>query len=268
MDLSMFALTDKVAIVTGAGRGIGRAIALGFAQAGADVVVADITAADGKDTAAKVEAEGGKALAIPTDVRNVDQVTNMLQKTLDLFGRVDILVNNAGGLSRGQFSDISSHIFDMSAHAWEAVINENLNNNLTSTFICSKIVGEVMARQKTGNIINMGSIAGLGPYPSAAHYGAAKAGIISLTKSLAVEFAPYNIRVNAIAPGLTKTPATAHVWQDNKYSQGWLKNIPLGRLGRPEDITGAAIYLASDASAYVTGETIVVNGGLTTAVLD
>lgn len=268
MDLSMFALTGKVAIVTGAGRGIGRAIALGFAQAGADVVIAEHSAADGEDTAAKVEAEGSKALAIPTDARNVDQVTNLLNKTLDSFGRVDILVNNVGVLSRGPFSDIGSHIFDMNAHAWEAVVNDNLNNNLTSTFICCRIVGEVMVKQKAGNIINLGSIAGLGPYPSAAHYGAAKAGVISLTKSLAVELAPYNIRVNAIAPGMIKTPATAHVWQESKHSRAWLKNIPLGRLGRPEDIAGAAIYLASDASAYVTGETIVVNGGLTTAVLD
>ena len=268
MDLPMFALTGKVAIVTGAGRGIGRAIALGFAHAGADVVVAERTAADGEDTAAKVEAEGRKALAIPMDVRNVDQVANMLQKTLDLFSRVDILVNNVGGLFRGNFLDMGSHTLDMSAHEWEATINENLNNNLTSTFICSRIVGEVMVRQKAGNIINISSIAGLGPYPGAAPYGAAKAGIISLTKSLAVELAPHNIRVNSIAPGLTQTPATAHVWQENKYRQGWLKKIPLGRLGRPEDIAGAAIYLASNASAYVTGETIVVNGGLTTAVLD
>ena len=258
MDLSMFSLTGKVAIVTGAGRGVGQAIALGFAQAGADVVVAARTVADIEDTAAKIKVEGRKALAIPTDVRNVDQVTNMLHKTLDLFSRVDILVNNVGGTFYAQ-------VLDMSAHAWEAIIKENLS----STFICSKIIGEVMVKQKAGNIINISSVAGLAPYPGAAHYAAAKAGIVSLTKSLAVEWAPYNIRVNAIAPGFLETPGTDRFYQEHpKARQDRLKRIPLGRLGKPADIVGVAIYLASDASAYVTGETIVVNGGLTTTVFD
>ena len=256
MDLSMFALTGKVAIVTGAGRGIGKAIALGFTQAGADVVVAARTAADIEETAAKIEAEGGKALAIPTDVRNVDQVTDMLNKTLDLFGRVDILVNNAGGY-------FYANVLDMSPRAWEAVINECLS----SVFICSKIIGEQMVKQKAGNIISMSSVAGMGPFPGAAHYGAAKAGIISLTKSLAVEWAQYNIRVNAIAPGWVHTPGAESFYQQNpKLRQEQLEKTPLGRLGKPEDIAGVAIYLASDASAYVTGETIIVNGGLTTTV--
>lgn len=256
MGLAMFALTGKVAIVTGAGRGIGRAIALGFAQAGADVVVASRTAAEIEDTAAKIKAEGRKALAVPTDVRNADQVANMLQETMDLFGQVDILVNNAGGY-------FYANVLNMSPRAWEAVINECLN----SVFICSRTIGEQMVKQKTGNIINMSSVAGMGPFPGAAHYGAAKAGIISLTQSLAVELAPHNIRVNAIAPGWIHTSGAESFYQQNpKLRQDQLEKTPLGRLGKPEDIVGVAIYLASDASAYVTGETIVVNGGLTTTV--
>ena len=253
----MFSLTGKVAIVTGAGKGVGQAIALGFAQAGADVVVAARTVADIEDTAAKIKVEGRKALAIPTDVRNVDQVTNMLHKTLDLFSRVDILVNNAGGM-------VATPAIHMSADAWEETIKENL----TSIFICSRIVGELMAAQKGGNIINIGSTYGLGPSTSNAAYGAAKAGTISLTKSLAVDWARYNIRVNAIAPGCIETPATHGLYQDPKARQARLKMIPLGRIGKPADIVGVAIYLASDASAYVTGETIVVNGGLTSTVFD
>ncbi len=254
----MFALTGKVAIVTGGGRGIGRAIALGFAQAGADVVAAARTTAEIEDTVARIRDEGRKALAIPTDVRNVDQVANLLDKTLDLFSRVDILVNNAGGT-------FYVPVLNMSANAWEAQVRENLN----SVFICSRIIGEVMVKQKAGNIINMSSIAGLGPYPSFAAYAAAKAGIISLTRTLAVEWAPYNIRVNAIAPGIIPTQGSDRWAQERPgRREAQLKKIPLGRLGKPEDIMGVAIFLASDASAYVTGETIVVNGGLTSTVFD
>jgi len=256
MNLPMFALTGKVAIVTGGGRGIGRAIALGLAQAGADVVVAARTAAEIEDTATKIEDKGRKALAIPTDVRNFDQVANMLDKTLALFGRVDILVNNAGGMFTAQ-------ALSMSARAWEAIIRENLD----SVFICSRIIGEQMVKQKAGSIISISSVAGLGPYLDNAAYGAAKAGIINLTKTLAVEWAPYNIRVNAIAPGFIETPGAAKFAQENPaLRQAQLKRIPLGRFGKPEDIAPVAIFLASDASAYVTGETIVVNGGLTSTV--
>jgi len=258
MDLSMFALTDKVAIVTGGGRGIGRAIALGLAQAGADVVVAARTVAEIEDTAANVRGEGRKALAIPADVRNVDQVASLLDETLGLFNRVDILVNNAGGT-------FSAPALEVSANAWEAIVRENLS----SVFICSKIIGEAMVKQKAGNIINMSSVAGLGPYPRNAHYAASKAGIISLTKTLAVEWAPYNIRVNAIAPGIIPTSGSDSVVQERPgYRDAQLKRIPLGRFGKPEDIIGVAVFLASDASAYITGETILVNGGLTSTVFD
>lgn len=258
MVLAMFSLAGKVAIVTGGGRGIGRAIALGLAQAGADVVVAARTAVEIEDTAAKIRGEGRKAVAIPTDVRNVEQVANMRDKTLDLFGRVDILVNNAG-------STFYAPALKMSANAWEAIIRENLN----SVFFCSRLVGEVMVRQKSGNIINISSVVGLGPFPGGAHYAAAKAGIISLTKTLAVEWAPYNVRVNAIAPGFIVTEGSDIVAQERPgRREAQLRRIPLGRLGKPEDIVGVTIFLASNASAYVTGETIVVDGALTTTVIE
>jgi len=265
MSFSMFDLTGKIAIVTGGGRGIGRAIALGFAQAGADVVVADRAAVEGEDTAAKIRAEGRKALAIPTDVQSVDQATNMLRETLAEFGRVDILVNNAGGTSLDTGESYPSPVLQMSANAWEAIVELNL----TSVFICSKIIGEQMAKQKVGNIINISSTAGLGPQPGNAPYATAKAGVISLTKTLAVEWAPYNIRVNAIAPGFVDTPLIAGFWEENPSRlQDCLKKIPLGRIGKPEDIAAVAIFLASGASSYVTGETIVTSGGLTTTVFD
>jgi len=258
MDLSMFALNDRVAIVTGGGRGIGKAIALGYGQAGATVVVAARTAADIESTAAEIRKAGGSALAVPTDVQDNDQVSDLLKKTLDTFGRVDILVNNAGATS-------PLSVRKMSLSEWEGQLKENL----TSVFACSKIIGEAMVKQKKGNIINMSSVAGLGPFPSLSAYAASKAGIISLTKTLAVEWAPHNIRVNAMAPGFIMTPQTLKISpESSEFRQAQLKKIPLGRFGRPEDIIGVAIFLASDASSYITGETIVVNGGLTTTVFD
>lgn len=258
MSLTMFDLGGKVAIVTGAGRGIGRAIALGFAQAGADVVVAARTVTEIEDTAAKIRAEGRKTLAIPTDVRNVDQVKDMLRKTLDSFSKVDILVNNAGGDSGG-----SGYVLDLSVEGWE----QGIELNLTSLFICSKVIGEAMVKQKTGNIINISSGMGFGPFPGAAHHAAARAGVINLTKTLALEWAPYNIRVNAIAPGYTETSLPAKVWEKNPGErEAILKNIPLGRIAKPEEMAAVAIFLASPASSYITGETIHACGGLITTV--
>lgn len=258
MDLSIFALSGKVAIVTGGGRGIGRAISLGFARAGADVIVAARTAAEIEDTATVIQAEGGKALPVVTDVRNTDQVANLRDKALDSFGHIDILVNNAGG-------HFYLPVLETSIKAWETLIRENLN----SVFICSKIIGEIMVNQKTGNIINIGSINGIGPSPNSASYGAAKAGIINFTKTLAVEWAPYNIRVNAIAPGAIITEGSTNFAQKNP--DRWepkLKKILLGRFGKPEDIAGLAIFLASNASSYITGQTIEISGGITSNVSD
>lgn len=251
MNLSMFSLADKVAIVTGSGRGIGKAIALGFADAGANVVVCARTAADLETTVAEINARGRKALAVPTDMRESAQVANLVQKALDTFGTIDILVNNAGAAFGGP-------TLELSERAWESLLRENLK----SVFLCIQAVGKVMATKKKGAIINISSTLGQSPAPNMVGYGAAKAAIISLTRSLAVEWAPHNIRVNAIAPGLIETPGTtAHYSQRPEAKKVLIAMVPLGRIGQPQDIVGAAIYFASDASSYVTGEVLAVSGG-------
>jgi NAD(P)-dependent dehydrogenase (short-subunit alcohol dehydrogenase family) len=258
MNLSIFDLTDKVAIVTGGSRGIGKAIALAFAQAGADVVVAARSADAIKETAAQIRKEGRKSLAVPTDVRSIDQIKNLLRQTLDLFGSIDILVNNAGGDSGG-----GGYVLEMSIDDWRDGIDLNLN----SLFYCSKIIGEVMVRQKSGNIINISSGMGFGPFPGASHHAAAKAGVINFTKSLALEWAPYNIRVNSLAPGITETELTSKHWQEHpEHLETTLKNVPVGRIAQPEEMAAVAIFLASPAASYITGETIYVSGGLFTTV--
>ena len=268
MDLSPFSLEGKVAIVTGASRGIGKSIALGFAQAGADVVALARTVSEIENTAAQIRELGRRSLAIPADVREIEQVAGVLQKTAESFGRVDILVNNAG---HGEFPadragkpsvPQSMKILDLDL----SMIDKQIEMYLRSVFICSKIVGEAMAKQRTGNIINISSVAGLGPSPGAATYGAAKAGVIALTKSLAVEWAPYNIRVNAIAPGLILTPILIdHLERHPTRREAQLRNIALGRGGKPEEIATVAIFLSSDAASYITGQTIEASGGLLTA---
>ena len=257
MSLSMFDLTDRVAIVTGSGRGIGKAIALGFADAGADVVVCARTPADIEDTAAKIRDKGRKALAVPADVRNVDQATDVVQETLAHFGKIDILVNNVGGGVGGD-----ANILRMTLKDWEGAIDQNLN----SLLICTKLVSEHMLKQKSGNIINMSSIVGTGPFGVNTNYSVAKAGVISFTQLQAVQFASDNIRINVIAPGFIETSSTMaeRIKSDPEFRKSILDRIPLGRLGKPEDVVGAAIYLASDASAYVTGATIVVSGAIAT----
>lgn len=258
MSLSIFDLTGRVAVVTGAGRGIGRAIALGFARSGADVVVLARTVSEIEETAAMIQKEGRKALAVPTDVCNVDQIKDMLRQTLDAFGKVDILVNNAGGASGG-----GGYVLDMSVDDWKGGIELNLN----SLFYCSKIVGETMVKRKTGNIVNISSGMGFGPFPGAAHHAAPRAGVINFTKTLALEWAPYNIRVNAIAPGYTNTSLPGKGWEEHpEQKEAILKNIPLGRVAEPEEMASVAIFLASDASSYITGETIYASGGLITTV--
>ena len=247
MILSKFALTDKVVIVTGAGRGIGKGLALGFAEAGANVVVAARTVAEIEAVAAEIREMGRKALAVPTDVRQSDQIDNMVQKTLEEFGRIDVLINNAGG-------SFVVMAMDMSENAWDAIVRENLR----PVFLCSKIVGKVMLDQKKGNIVNISSGAGKGASPGLSAYGASKAGVINLTRTLALEWAPH-VRVNCIAPGAIETPGLQAT--SSEHLAEVTANIPLSRMGQPEDIATAAIYLASDAAEWVTGITIDVDGG-------
>lgn len=253
-----FSLAGKVAVVTGSGRGIGKAIALGFAEAGADVVVASRTTIEIEATANLIREQARRSIAVPTDVQDIEQVKNLLNRTLREFGRVDVLVNNAGGT-------VFRRTLETDLAFWDSTIRENL----TSVYICCRIFGEAMVKQGAGNIINTSSIAGTGPVPRIAAYGAAKAGVISLTRTLAVEWAEHNIRVNSISPGVVLTPLTTQLSPLNTpYRQAQIKRIALGRHGKPEDMVGAAIFLASEASGYITGETIMVTGGLTTTAFE
>jgi NAD(P)-dependent dehydrogenase (short-subunit alcohol dehydrogenase family) len=254
MSLSLFSLEGKVAIVTGAGRGIGKAIALSLADVGADVVAAARTASDIETTASEITAKGRRALAMPTDVRLSDQVNKLIEKTAAQFGKIDILVNNAGG-------SFSVPTLELSEGGWDAIIRENLK----SIFLCSQAAAKAMIEQKKGSIINISSVAGFIPYSSNAAYGAAKAGVINFTMTMALDLAPYNIRVNSIAPGYIATEGAFQAQKaDAELIQRRTASIPLGRHGQAQDIVGAVIYLASEASSYVTGQTLVIDGGAIT----
>jgi NAD(P)-dependent dehydrogenase (short-subunit alcohol dehydrogenase family) len=255
MDLSIFSLADRVAIVTGAGRGIGKGIALGLAKAGAHVVAAARTVPEIEEVAAEIRKMGVRGLPIPTDVSKSDQVDHMVQRTMEEFGRIDILVNNAAGVFYAPFENIREKGWNMIMQAC-----------LTSTFLCTKAAGLIMLKQKKGNIINISSIAGTDCLPGSAPYAAAKAGMINLTRTLAMEWGPHGIRVNCIAPGTVDTPGTHEVLHDPVRRKAMIRRIPLGRIAQPEDIAGTVVYLASDASAFVTGETIMFTGGMPSAV--
>ncbi len=251
MILSRFSLEGRTALVTGAGRNIGRSIALGLAEAGANVVVADMAGEDAASVRSEIQAAGHRAIALLADVRDPEQVTSMIQAGLAEFGRIDVLVNNAGG---GFFSPVR----DMSLNGWEAVIRENL----TSVFLCSKTAADPMSRQGKGSIINVSPSTGRLGCPGSAHYAAAKAGIVNLTRTLSMEWAALGIRVNAIAPGPVNTDKyVAMLNSIPGYYEKLVQTVPMGRLGALEEIPPAVVYLASDASSYVTGQTLNIDGG-------
>lgn len=255
MSLELFELTNKVAIVTGAGKGIGKAIALGFADAGANVVAVARTQADVDDVAAQVRASGRKALAVSADVREKAAVDRMVAQTLEQFGRVDILVNNAG-------TYIYQPVVQMSVDEWDSMFEANMK----SVFLCCQAVARPMMEQKSGVIINISSMAGVVPDPGRSAYSASKAGVNNFTRNLSIELAPY-IRVNAIAPGLFITPGIAREVRQTRqrvpnFRTSVVDRVPLKRVGKPEEMVGAAIFLASDASGYITGITLEVCGGL------
>lgn len=243
--------TDKVVLVTGAGRGIGRAIAITFAQAGACVAVNDINPESCAKTADEISASGGQAMACQADVANKLAVQSMLIDIEDRWGRVDILINNAG---------VEPHQPIVQLDEWDW--NRTIDVNLKGAFLCSQSVGRMMQKQGGGVIVNIASIAGRAAgLRDRSAYVASKTGLIGFTKECAREFAAYNIRVNAVCPGVIITEMTAHLRQNEVQMKKWLEDIPLGRLGDPEDVTSLVLFLCSDAARYITGQAINVDGG-------
>ncbi|USK71607.1 3-oxoacyl-[acyl-carrier-protein] reductase [Peribacillus asahii] len=243
-------LEGKKVLVTGASRGIGREIALELARLGADVAVNYAgSEAKANEVVDEIKALGREALAIQCDVANSESVAEMVKATLEQFGRLDILVNNAG-ITRDNL------LMRMKESEWDDVINTNLKG----VFLCTKAVTRQMMKQRSGRIINIASIVGVSGNAGQANYVAAKAGVIGLTKTSAKELAPRGITVNAIAPGFISTDMTDELTEE--IQQAMLQQIPLARFGDPKDIASVAAFLASDASRYMTGQTLHVDGGM------
>lgn len=243
-------LKGKVAIITGSGRGIGKAIALKLAENGADIVINDIPGSDYADeTKKEIEALGVKAIVVRGDVRNKDDVDALISQTVETFGKIDILVNNAGITRDGL-------MIRMSEEDWDMV----LDINLKGAFNCIKAAARPMMKQRSGSIINIASVVGVMGNAGQANYTASKAGLIGLTKTVAKEFSSRNIRANAVAPGFIESHMTDVLPEDVKKQ--YFDAIPLSKFGTTEDVAKAVLFLASDLSSYVTGQTINVDGGL------
>ena len=251
MSTPNLSLEGKVAVVTGGGPGIGRSIALEFAEAGADVVVGSRKLTNLEKVAEELRVLGKHSLAVPVDIAKKTDVDNLAQIVTDEFGSIDILVNNASTIIRAS-------LLEHSEEDWDAV----LDTNLKGYYLCCHAVGRRMVEQKRGNIINIASVRAITAVPGRASYCVSKAGVAMLTRVLAVELAHYNIRVNAIAPGWVKTDLNKVLWGAPETYKQITAEIPLGRLAEPSDIASVALFLASDASSYMTGHTIVVDGGL------
>jgi len=252
MSLPDFSLKGKVAIVTGGRRGVGRAIALAFAEAGADVAVCDRVVEDGEMEALADEIRklGRRSLAVQADVTRKTDVDSFVERVVNEFGVIDILVNNVA-------TNIRAPLLELREDGWDRVINTDLK----SYFLCAQAAGRRMVEQKKGNIINIASTAALKADFAMGAYCIAKAGVVMLTRVLARELGSYGIRANGIAPFMVKTKFSQPLWSDPEALKEAEAQIPLGRLAETDDLVGAALFLASDASAYVTGHTIFTDGG-------
>jgi NAD(P)-dependent dehydrogenase (short-subunit alcohol dehydrogenase family) len=254
MPIPSLSLEGKTAIVTGGGTGIGRSIALTFAAAGANVVVCSRTLANLEKVAEEVKALGRRSLAVRTDVTQKTDVDNMVQRVMDEFGAIDILVNDAGVWLGGE-------VLDFSEEAWD----RTMDINIKGCYLCCQAVGKKMVERKRGNIISIASTNSFVSGKEEAPYSASKAGMVMLIRGLAKELVSYNIRVNAVAPGWVRTEMSREIWSqpESEYAKQEMARIPMGRLAEPSDVANAALFLASDLSSYITGATIVVDGGFT-----
>ena len=247
---SLFSLQGKIAVVTGGGRGLGKGMAVGLAGAGAEVALVSRTEKELKETVAEIRAKGGKADAYPADISKLNQIPDLVQAIHQKKGRIDILVNNAGFIIRKM-------ALDYSPEDWE----RQLDVNLKAAFFMAQAVAKFMKEQGGGKIINTLSLTSFIGLQNAPGYGISRGGLLSMTRTLAMEWAKYHIHVNAVAPGYFKTNQTAPLFADEKRVEWMLSRIPLARAGVPDDLAGVAIFLASPASDYMTGQAIVVDGG-------
>lgn len=250
--LNRFSLDNCTALVTGGGRGIGASLARGLAEAGADVAVADLDLATAESTARDLDTLGVRSIAIQVDVTIAKQVHQMVETVMAAWGQLDVAVNSAG-IANGSPAE------ELKEEAWDAVVNVDLKG----IYLCTREEGRAMLAQKSGSIVNIASMSGqIANRPQLhAHYNAAKAGVIQYSRSCAAEWADRGVRVNTLSPGHTVTPMTANAVP--RIGPTWISNTPMGRLGTTEDLQGAVLFLASSASAYVTGHDLVVDGGYT-----
>jgi len=243
-------LENKVSIVTGGGQGIGKAVSLALAREGSDVLVADLVVETANEVSEEIRMRGRRSLSLKMDVSNGNQVKEMVKTALATFGRIDVLVNVAGIF-------IKSPIEEVSEQDWDRVIAVNLKG----TFLCSQAVGKEMIKQGGGSIVNLASVAAHTPQIYSGAYSPSKAGVLLLTKIMAVEWAKHNIRVNAVSPGPIRTPMTDSIYNTEKLRKGRARSIPLNRFGDPEEVAKAIVFLASDEASYITGHALAIDGG-------
>ncbi|KQC11315.1 MAG: short-chain dehydrogenase [Smithella sp. SDB] len=243
---------NKVVLITGASRGIGRAIAIGMAKAGADVVIASRKISDLEKVAEEINKTGGKCLPFTAHIGKMEEINTLVQNVLKEFGKIDVLINNAAT------NPTMASAIDVDDRAWDSIMNLNLKG----LFFLSQAVARIMKKKGGGKIINVASIAGITP-DILPVYSISKAAVIMATKVMAQQWAVYNIRVNAIAPGLTKTRFSEALWKNQDILNVAMSRTPLGRPAEPEEMVGAVIYLASDESSYVTGQVLAIDGGMT-----